>query len=155
MAAGEIWREGDEARARSVDKDFVRFRRDADQGLFVLTFAQAKTDLACVAGIYFCFDFERVAFDVGGATFVDCSLNREAVSAEHLFCAELLDLFDRCLNQTNTVRVGFEAQRSRQGLRAAPQLGGLGIRVLPVADPTYPDPAAVRSEERRVGKECR
>src|SRR6266478_9990377 len=143
MAAGEIWREGDEARARSVDKDFMRFAGDADEGLFALTFAQAKTGLACGAGIYFCFDFERIALDVGGANFVICLLDGEGVAADQLLCAELLNLFDRCLNQTNTVSVGFKTQGSRQGLRAAPQLGGLGIRVLPVADPTYPDPAAV------------
>src|ERR1700756_65013 len=98
MAAGKIWREGDEAGARSVDKDFMRFAGDADEGLFVLTLAQAKADFAGIAGSDLCFDFERVALDVGGTNFVICLLDGEAVAAEQLFCAELLDLFDRCLN---------------------------------------------------------
>src|SRR5882762_990694 len=143
MAARKVWRERYEAGARSVDKDFMRFAGDADEGLFALTCAQAKADFAGIAGSDLCFDFERVAFDVGGANFVDCLLNGESVAAKQLLCAELLNLFDRCLNQTNTVSVGFKTQRSRQGLCAAPQLGGLGVRVLPVADPTYPDSAAV------------
>src|SRR6266404_8345578 len=107
MAAGEIWREGDEAGAGSVDKDFVRFRRDADQGFFGLTFAQAKADLSSVARSDFCLDFESVALDVGGANFIVCLPHGDSGGAKQLFLAELLCFFDWGLDQANAVGIRF------------------------------------------------
>src|SRR5579859_1887639 len=80
-------------------------------------------------------------------------LNSDIRGAKYPAGAEPLDFLYRSLQQANTFRIRLEAQRARQGLRAAPQFGGFGVGVLPITDPGQPDSAAVACGQvrKRVG----